>query len=278
MGATPGVQSLAGPAIYPDTEMTNRETTEDRTEVSKRNSSTPPAPYVYVPRAVPGRIRAEDFDVGGEGEVYHAERGTVAARANCVDIQRPAAGGRDVGWIENDEWWEYAIEVESSGAYDVSARVASASGGGTVRAAVDGRPVGAASFGPTGGWRSWTTERLGSIDLSAGEHAVRVTTDAGGWNLDWIEFERGDDDAAIAEIDPSATAAAVGERITFEAEDATGPDCWVDSLEWSFGDGTTATGWWNVHSYDSPGRYTVTLTATAVTGATATREVTIDVS
>ncbi|MCO8254974.1 PKD domain-containing protein [Haladaptatus sp. AB618] len=82
----------------------------------------------------------------------------------------------------------------------------------------------------------------------------------------------------FASIDPSSTTATVGERLEFDADDTTGNDRWVESLEWDFGDGTSATGWWNDHRYDDRGEYTVELTATANDGRTTTDEITISVS
>ncbi len=85
-------------------------------------------------------------------------------------------------------------------------------------------------------------------------------------------------DAVLAEIDPSTTTASVGERITFQVTDTSGSDQWITALDWAFGDGTTATGWWNEHAYDAAGTYTVALTATDNEGDTTTHEVTITVS
>ncbi|WP_207589133.1 PKD domain-containing protein [Halomontanus rarus] len=81
-----------------------------------------------------------------------------------------------------------------------------------------------------------------------------------------------------AELDPSTTSASVGERITFRVTDTTGNDTWIDSLEWDFDDGTTASGWWNAHTYESAGTYTVALMGTDNEGMTTTHEVTITVS
>lgn len=68
------------------------------------------------------------------------------------------------------------------------------------------------------------------------------------------------------------------ERITFEVEDTSGPDRWIESLEWGFGDGEAANGWWTEHRYDSPGTCIVELTATDNTGHTTIHEVTITVA
>jgi len=81
----------------------------------------------------------------------------------------------------------------------------------------------------------------------------------------------------IAELDPSTTSASVGERVTFQVVDTSGSRNWITALDWTFGDGTTATGWWNAHSYSSAGTYTVALTATDNQGNSTTYEVTITV-
>ncbi len=82
----------------------------------------------------------------------------------------------------------------------------------------------------------------------------------------------------LAEVEPSTTTATVGERITFQVADTSGDERWITALDWTFGDGTTATGWWNEHAYAVAGTYTVAVTATANDGDTTTDEVTITVS
>ncbi|ACV12559.1 PKD domain containing protein [Halorhabdus utahensis DSM 12940] len=82
----------------------------------------------------------------------------------------------------------------------------------------------------------------------------------------------------LAEITPSTTDAAVGERLTFSVTDTSGNSRWIESLSWDFDDGDTATGWWTEHTYDATGTYTVALTATDNEGESTTHEVTITVS
>ena len=82
----------------------------------------------------------------------------------------------------------------------------------------------------------------------------------------------------FAHINPSSTAATVGERLEFSVDDTTDNDRWIESLEWDLGDGTSATGWWTDHRYDDRGEYTVELTATANDGRTTTDEVTVSVA
>ncbi|WP_254525232.1 PKD domain-containing protein [Natrinema caseinilyticum] len=83
----------------------------------------------------------------------------------------------------------------------------------------------------------------------------------------------------VAEIRPSTTSASVGERIDFVvADNTTDRDAWITALQWDFGDGTTADGWYVAYVYGSPGTYTVALTATDSAGTTTTHEITISVS
>lgn len=82
----------------------------------------------------------------------------------------------------------------------------------------------------------------------------------------------------LAKIDPSATDVETDERIDFRVQETTPNDVWITGLEWDLGDGTSASGWYAGHSYDSSGTYTVTLTVTDQRGRQTTHEVEITVS
>lgn len=101
-------------------------------------------------------------------------------------------GGLNVGWIDAGDWMAYSnqsVSIPSSGAYDVQYRVASPSGGGTIRLEEAG---GTTSYGTvavpsTGGWQSWTTITQ-RISLSAGNHSFGVAIVNGGFNLNWFRI------------------------------------------------------------------------------------------
>jgi chitinase len=65
--------------------------------------------------------------------------------------------------------------------------------------------------------------------------------------------------------------------VTFDAGLSFGLNTSIADYEWTFGDGTTATGQQVDHAFDSEGEYTVTLTVTDDDGATATDTVTVQV-
>ncbi|NIV30584.1 MAG: carbohydrate-binding protein, partial [Anaerolineae bacterium] len=143
---------------------------------------------------IPGRIEAEDYDLGGEGAAYHDTTGGNEGgeyRSDDVDIQitTDLEGGYNVGWLEEGEWLEYAVDVASNGQYDIQVRVASAMdrtvsetlpAGETVSWTVplirvlhvefDGVDVsGPVPFVATGGWQNWTSVFSRRVSLSEGQ-------------------------------------------------------------------------------------------------------------
>lgn len=119
----------------------------------------------------------------------------------------------------------------------------------------------------------------------ATEYEISVATVDGAGNeseqatvMATTEDGDGGADELLAQLDPSTTTASVDDRVTFQVEDTSASGRWITALEWTFGDGTTGTGWWNAHSYDGTGSYTVGLTATDEEGDSTTHEVTITVS
>lgn len=167
------------------------------TTVATRSESATQSPFEGR-ATVPGTVEAEHFDVGGEGVSYHEttdeNQGSAEYRDAPVDI-----GGGDgdytLGWIEEGEWLEYTVGVESSESYDVEVRVASAEGGGPLRLEVDGEDVtGSVDVPNTGGWTTYQTVTAAEdVSLSEGEHVVRVVSEGNLWNFDWFAFRRTDD-------------------------------------------------------------------------------------
>ena len=106
--------------------------------------ATPPRPEPYRPNAIPGRIEAEDYDLGGEGVAYHDTTPGNAGglyRTDDVDVERFAAeGSPSVGWIRSSEWLTYTATVAQSGTYTLRARVASPYSGRKAYLSVDGAP------------------------------------------------------------------------------------------------------------------------------------------
>ena len=96
----------------------------------------------------------------------------------------------------------------------------------------------------------------------------------------WDYFKQWDNsrnDSPNADIQASTDVASTGETVDFDGTASSDPDGTIQSYEWDFGDGTTATGATASHTYTSTGTYTATVTVTDDSGATDTASVDISV-
>ena len=154
-----------------------------------------PAPFSGTPVAVPGTVRAENFDDGGEGVAYHdTTRGNSggAYRQTDVDLESNSSGGYDVGWTAAGEWLNYSVNVTLSGAYTITFRVAASGAGGRFHLEMNGVNVtGSLAIPDTGGWQTWRTVSA-TASLIAGLQTARLVIDADGsvaaGNFDSLTF------------------------------------------------------------------------------------------
>jgi len=150
-----------------------------------RLSSPTSSPFTGTAISVPGTLRAENFDDGGEGIGYHdLTPGNSGGqyRATDVDIEVSALGGYDVGWMDAGEWLAYTVNVTAAGAYTLQFQVASAVGGGQLHAGFGSTNTTMLAVPNTGGWQSWTTVST-TANLVAGRQVIRLVVDAGGMNV-----------------------------------------------------------------------------------------------
>ncbi|OJJ17081.1 hypothetical protein BKI52_30675 [marine bacterium AO1-C] len=108
--------------------------------------------------AIPGRIEAEDFtNQSGVQNENTSDNG----------------GGQNVGYINDGDFVEYAVDVASAGDYDLDFRVASATSGGTITISSNGNILGTVNVAGTGGWQTWTTLNT-RVTLPAGDQTLRL--------------------------------------------------------------------------------------------------------
>ncbi len=100
-----------------------------------------------------------------------------------------AGGGINVGWIDNNDWLEYSVNIPLSGDYAVSVRVASLNGGGVMNVASGANSLGNINIAATGGWQIWKTVTSSNLTFSAGIQTIRLKATTGGFNLNWIEIK-----------------------------------------------------------------------------------------
>lgn len=164
-----------------------------------------PFSTVTVPFAenlIPGTIYAPNYDMGKQGVAYsdvayhNTNNGTTYNsgynyRNDGVDIEQCSdfsSNGYDVGWIENNEWLAYTVQVQTSGVYSAAFNVAAQNAGGQIFVLVDGQGVSMVNIPATGGWQNWQNVLLENINLTAGTHKLTLRFYNGNFNLSNIDF------------------------------------------------------------------------------------------
>lgn len=151
--------------------------------------------YLGTPWTIPGRIEAEDYDIGGEGISYHdTTPGNrcyyQAYRFDDVDVENSPLSGStiNVGYIDVDEWLEYTVDIAQGGYYTISARVASPTGGGA-KIEIDGIDIIQMGFRVTNmGPQDYSTVTSIPVYLPQGKLVLRVKMLESLWNFDYLEF------------------------------------------------------------------------------------------
>ena len=141
---------------------------EDSTDDNTDDDDDTEGEDVFV--SVPAKIEAEDFDNATEGREE-----TVGSVTN-------------IGWIDDNEYLSYNINVASSGEYTIDFRLASETSGSEFDIYEGNTNIGSISTEATGGWQTWDTVSV-NVSLSSGDQTLRIVATAGGWNIDWLEVK-----------------------------------------------------------------------------------------
>ncbi len=146
----------------------------------------PQTPYNGTPHQIPGRIEAEEYDNGGEGSAYHEEnsegnQGDATFRNDQVDIEvtSDATGEYNICYVLSGEWLEYTVQVNETGEYALDLRVANAGDAKSLHVEIDGVDVtGPVEVPGTEDWQDWATVTVHDIELTQGEHEMRIVFEA----------------------------------------------------------------------------------------------------
>ncbi|MGJ8723422.1 MAG: carbohydrate-binding protein [Roseibacillus sp.] len=152
------------------------------------------SPFGGTAHAVPGRVQAEDYDLGGEGVAYSdadPENFGGSYRGDAVDIEPSGDtdGGFNVGWFDDAQWMEYTLNT-TPGVYQLNLRASSnESIVGDVRVTLDGEVLGTIDVQSTGGWGNWVTFTLPNLAIAtSGERVLRLEMIGDAVNVNWFEF------------------------------------------------------------------------------------------
>ena len=122
------------------------------------------------------KIQAEDFMVNNGFELE-----------DCTDT----GGGKNTSYAADGDYLDYLLYVPEAGSFNMDFRVAtSMSAEILIQNSSEGEIVNNAtlSFGSTGGWQKWETKST-LVELPAGKLILRLYSQAGEHNLNWILFD-----------------------------------------------------------------------------------------
>jgi hypothetical protein len=97
-------------------------------------------------------------------------------------------GTLDVGWIDNGDWMDYAINPSTSGTYTLRLRIASIYNTSQLQVKNGATVLATVNLPNTGGYQAWQTVSV-NINLAAGPQTLRLlSTSAQGFNINWLEI------------------------------------------------------------------------------------------
>jgi alpha-glucosidase len=171
-----------------------------------------PIPHFYPAPALPNRIKAINYDKGGEGIAFHTTRplpGKATYRPDDFSIidGTDAGGGYVLGGLCANEWMRYTIDCGRGGWFDLTARVASAEGGGRLRVVALDQVVAVIDVQATGGDGAWKDVTIPGVYLNPGEVSLLVYVDQPGFRFNTLGFVRAAHPPAIY---PATRAARAG--------------------------------------------------------------------
>ncbi|MGW4155415.1 family 43 glycosylhydrolase [Micromonospora chersina] len=137
---------------------------------------------------------------------YTRQEAETIAWESGIETEAASEGGMDVGWIENGDYIKVKGADFGAGASSFTARVASATSGGTIELRLDGTAgpvVGRCAVPGTGGWQTWANTSC-AVTGAAGTHDLylRFTGGSGNlFNVNWWQFGGGGGGNLIANGD-----------------------------------------------------------------------------
>ncbi|MBN1953277.1 MAG: glycoside hydrolase family 9 protein [Bacteroidales bacterium] len=95
-------------------------------------------------------------------------------------------GGLNIGYVDPTDWAAYNIDITNEGVYDVVFRHAGYAGNFDV--SLDGTYLQTITFAATSDWQDWDSYST-EIGLTEGQHELKLTFNAAGTNLNWMQFD-----------------------------------------------------------------------------------------
>ena len=178
-----------------------------------------PGPWNDQPHSIPGRILAEEYDMGGPTcrptliPLSVNQRTFPMIGCDIASITDGIAGYA-IDQIETGEWLKYTVTCTAAQT-EVFARVASTQAGGQIHFLLDDQWIATLEVPNTGSLTTWQTISAPSLPLPERENAILTVEFSGtGFQLDWFHF--------TSRMPYGASPHAIPGRIEFEDYDIGG--------------------------------------------------------
>lgn len=152
----------------------------------------PQTPYNSAVSVLPGKIEAEEYDLGGLNVSYFdntPRNDGNTFRNDDVDIDKIGNDGYCIGWTEPGEWLEYTVSCEKDTAMDIQLRVACTAPGDKIKFKLNNQSLATVYLPNTGEFYNYQTVTVKNITIAKGENQiVRLEFLGNLFNLDWLNF------------------------------------------------------------------------------------------
>ena len=165
------------------------------------------APVLQTPYkdtiAIPGKIEAENYDVGGHNKSFFdkdADNQGGAYRQDEVDVigfgcsdesNTKDCEGYAIGYTQEDEWTEYTINVAADAKYAITVNVATPFETAGFQLFIDDNPITEAIANLKTDEEKFNVYKefeLDSVELKKGTHVLKLLITGDYLNVDWIQF------------------------------------------------------------------------------------------
>jgi alpha-glucosidase len=148
-----------------------------------------PTPHFFPGPSLPTRIRAVDYDNGGEGVAYHQGSTAIATspyRSDNLGIARASdLGGYVLQGLHKDDWVRYSVDARNGGYFKLVVRAMGADA--KFRLLADDRyVVSPVTLSQNVGWQ---TIEFPNVYLNPGVNHLMVFVDGSPLNLDSLDFQ-----------------------------------------------------------------------------------------
>ena len=169
--------------------------------MESEKTAVPQTPFKEVASAIPGKIEAEDYDVGGHNKAFYdndRENKGGAYREDEVDIVQidsaDKSKGFALGYTEDGEWVEYTINNQLASEYTIVLNMATASDDVGVQFFIDDKEITDVIKAEKGeDWDHYSTVEAKTKEIPKGEHVLRMQIVGNFVNVDWFKFCMGFD-------------------------------------------------------------------------------------